>query len=83
MSVRCHFIIAPLQVDYLKLKNFTLGYTFPEKLTGKIKLQKIRVYVSGENLFAITSFPGMDPEMRSTAGYSTMRQFAGGLNLTF
>lgn len=69
--------------DYLKLKNFTLGYTLPERLTKKILLQKVRIYVSGENLFAITQFPGMDPEMRSTAGYSTMRQYAGGLNITF
>ena len=69
--------------DYLKLKNFTLGYTLPERLTKKILLQKVRIYFSGENLFAITQFPGMDPEMRSTAGYSTMRQYAGGLNITF
>ncbi len=69
--------------DYLKLKNFTLGYSFPKKWMDKIKVQKLRVYFSGENLFAITEFPGMDPEMRSTAGYSTMRQYACGLNLTF
>lgn len=69
--------------DYIKLKNLTLGYTLPENLTQKIKIRKIRVYVSGENLFAITKFPGMDPEMRSVAGYSTMRQYAAGLNITF
>ena len=69
--------------DYFKLKNLTLGYTLPENLTQKIKIRKIRVYVSGENLFAITRFPGMDPEMRSVAGYSTMRQYAAGLNITF
>lgn len=69
--------------DYFKLKNLTLGYTLPRKWTDKIKMKKIRIYFSGENLFAITSFPGMDPEMRSAAGYSTMRQWAGGLNITF
>ena len=69
--------------DYLKLKNLTLGYTLPQNLTQKIKIQKIRVYVTGENLFAITQFPGMDPEMRASAGYSTMRQYACGVNVTF
>lgn len=69
--------------DYLKLKNFTLGYTLPQKWMNKVNIQKCRVYVSGENLFAITKFPGMDPEMRASAGYSTMRQYAAGLNLTF
>lgn len=37
----------------------------------------------GENLFAITGFSGMDPEMRVSMGYSTMRQYAFGINLTF
>ena len=69
--------------DYLKLKNLTLGYTLPESLTSKISISKIRVYATGENLFAITEFPGLDPEMRATAGYSTMRQYAVGLNVTF
>ncbi|MGM9757658.1 MAG: SusC/RagA family TonB-linked outer membrane protein [Candidatus Cryptobacteroides sp.] len=69
--------------DYLKLKNLTIGYTLPQDLTRKAKIEKVRVYATGENLFAITQFPGMDPEMRATAGYSTMRQYAFGLNVTF
>ena len=69
--------------DFLKLKNLTLGYTLPENLTQKIKIRKLRIYATGENLFAITQFPGLDPEMRATAGYSTMRQYAIGLNVTF
>lgn len=69
--------------DFLKLRNVNLGYTLPSKWTEKVKMKKLRVYVSGENLFAITGFSGMDPEMRSTAGYSTMRQFAAGVNITF
>ena len=46
-------------------------------------LAGIRVFATGENLFAITGFSGMDPEMRATAGYSTMRQYALGLNISF
>ena len=69
--------------DFLKLRNVTLGYTLPEKWTQKIKMQNLRVFFSGENLFAITRFSGLDPEMRTSVGYSTMRQFALGVNVTF
>ena len=61
----------------------TIGYTLPEKITRKVYIKNLRVFATGENLFAITSFSGMDPEMRSTAGYSTMRQYALGLSVTF
>ena len=36
-----------------------------------------------ENLFTITGYEGMDPEMRTAVGYSTMRQYAFGVNITF
>lgn len=69
--------------DFLKLRNVTLGYTLPKKWTDRIKMQNLRVFFSGENLFAITGFSGLDPEMRTSVGYSTMRQFALGVNVTF
>ncbi|WP_195402128.1 hypothetical protein [Bacteroides ovatus] len=36
-----------------------------------------------KNLFTITGYEGMDPEMRTAVGYSTMRQYAFGVNITF
>ena len=69
--------------DFVKLKNVTIGYTLPEKLTRKVYMRSVRVFATGENLFAITGFTGMDPEMRATAGYSTMRQYAVGVNINF
>ena len=69
--------------DYLKLKNLTIGYTLPEKYAKKILMKGLRVYVSGENLFNITSYPGQDPEMGAGMGYVTMRQISLGANLTF
>ena len=69
--------------DFLKLRSVTLGYTLPEKISRIVYMKKLRVYVSGENLFAITGFSGLDPEMRATAGYSTMRQWAAGVSATF
>lgn len=38
-------------VGYLRIKNLTIGYTFPKSLTQKIKIQGLRIYVSGENIF--------------------------------
>lgn len=69
--------------NFIKLRNLTLGYTLPKSITKKFYAERLRVYASGENLFAITGFSGQDPEMRTTVGYSTMRQFAFGINLTF
>ena len=69
--------------SFLKLRNVTLGYTLPQNLTRKFFVEKLRVFASGENLFALTSFPGMDPEMRTGVAYSTLRQYSFGVNVTF
>ena len=69
--------------DYLKLRNLTIGYTLPKNISRKFYAENLRVYFSGENLLTITSFPGLDPEMRSGEGYATMRQLSFGLNVTF
>lgn len=69
--------------NYLKLKNLTIGYTLPKYLTTKASIQSVRFYLSGENLFNITSFPGQDPELGATPEYTSVRQFAFGTNITF
>ena len=69
--------------NFLKLRNLTIGYTIPSQITKKFFVERLRVYASGENLFAITGFSGQDPEMRKSIGYSTLRQFALGVNVTF
>ncbi len=81
--------------DYLRLKNVTLGYTIPKQITSKIGISKIRVYVSGTNLFTLTKYPGTDPEIGqvvasdpSTNGvdrglYPASRTFTTGINVTF
>ncbi len=69
--------------DFIKLRNVTLGYTLPNQISKKFFVENLRVYASGENLFAITGFSGQDPEMRVISGYSTMRQYAFGINVTF
>lgn len=53
--------------SYLKLKNVTLGYTFPRKLTRKAGIDKLRIYVTGSNLLTFTKFSGLDPEFAGAA----------------
>ena len=49
--------------SYLRLKNITLGYTIPERLTKKIWVSKLRIYASAQNLFCLTKYSGYDPEV--------------------
>ena len=50
----------------MRLKNIQLGYAFPEKVTSKIGLDMLRVYIQGTNLFTITGYDGFDPEIISS-----------------
>src|SRR3569833_3766373 len=49
--------------SYLKLKNASLGYTFDPVVASKIHAKQIRLYVSAQNLFTITKYTGLDPEV--------------------
>lgn len=69
--------------DYFKLKNLTIGYTLPKNITNRVYTENIRVYVSGENLLTFTKFPGQDPEVGAYPRYTTLRQWAFGVNVTF
>jgi len=77
--------------SYMRLKNLTLGYTLPKSILQTVKLSKIRIYISGENLLLITKYPGYDPEIGGgiwTSGidlgnYPQARTILGGINITF
>jgi TonB-dependent starch-binding outer membrane protein SusC len=49
--------------DYLKLKNIQLGYSLPAKWTKTAKLTSLRFYVMANNVFALTNYKGLDPEI--------------------
>ena len=70
--------------SYLKLRNVQLGYTLPKEVSERIKLSKLRLYVSGQNLFTIKSksFTGKDPE-NPNYGYPIPITFTMGLNASF
>lgn len=54
--------------SYLRMKNISLGYTFPKKWIGKLGIENLRLYCNIQNLFTITGYDGYDPEI----GVSTM-----------
>lgn len=68
---------------YCRLKNLTLGYTIPKSLLQKAKIENLRIYFSGENLFTIKHLPRhIDPEGLSGSVYPYLRTFSFGINLT-
>lgn len=69
--------------DYVKLKNLQIGYTLPQNISRKIAMQKFRVFISAENLFTITKYPGLDPEIGTTIGYPLMRSVSLGAQVSF
>lgn len=72
------------KTDYLRLKNVTLGYTFPEKWMRKAHISNLRVFFSGENLLTLTDWPGMDPEITDKQNYyALLRQYSFGLSIKF
>ena len=72
------------KTDYLRLKNVTLGYTFPEKWMRKAHISNLRVFFSGENLLTFTEWPGMDPEITDKQNYyALLRQYSFGLSIKF
>ena len=49
--------------SYLRIKNITLGYTFPKSLLEKAKIENIRLYMNIQNLYTFTKYKGFDPEV--------------------
>ena len=49
--------------SYVRLKNLQIGYTLPSSLTRKITIDNLRVFVATQNLFTITGYSGLDPEV--------------------
>ncbi len=74
--------------SYLNVQNVNFGYTFPERLTRKIDIQSLRLYVSAENLLYLSARRGFDPRQSYTGAtngttYSPMRTVSGGITVKF
>lgn len=78
--------------SYVRLKTMQFGYTLPIRMTRKVSVQKLRLFVSGENMLTFTGYDGFDPEIAS-GGYTTIgidrgiypqaRTISLGANITF
>lgn len=71
--------------SYVKIKNITLGYTLPRKLTQKAMVDRLRVYATAYNPWIIvkdSKLKGTDPEMGGSDAFPTYKQFVFGINLT-
>jgi len=78
--------------DYFRLRNLTIGYTLPASLSSKIRISKARIYIQGTNLFTITNYSGLNPDVISTddraasvdvGSYPLVKQFFIGANISF
>lgn len=73
--------------DYLRLKNVTLGYTLPTKLSKRAALSNLRFYISAQNLLTLTRYTGFDPELSGSGNdsnvYPIARNFTIGTNISF
>ncbi len=80
--------------SFLRLGTLTLGYTLPKELTQKVRIERVRFYVTGYNVFCLTNYEGFDPEVstrRKTpltpgvdySAYPKSRQILFGLNVNF
>lgn len=78
------------KVHFLRLKQLTLGYNLEEKIVKKIGLGSARFFVTAENLFLLTNYSGIDPElidptngMDNLTSYPLPRKFTVGLTVNF
>lgn len=77
--------------SYFRMKNLIIGYTLPSSVLNRFKIDKLRIYVQGTNLFTITNYSGLDPELTGNDDsfgidegiLPTVRQFLVGINLNF
>ncbi|CAL1516359.1 TonB-dependent receptor [Chitinophaga sp. MM2321] len=77
--------------SYLRAKNMLIGYTLPKYMLEHIGIEKFRVYVQAANVFTITKYSGIDPEVAGNSqafgldegAYPNQRQYLVGVNVTF
>ena len=79
--------------DFFRIKQLQLGYTLPSRITRKVAISNLRFYVSLDDYFTFTKYPGLDPETASQnssdgagldwGSYPTMQKLLIGVNLTF
>ncbi len=79
--------------SYARLKNLALGYALPAHVIKRIKMQRVRVYVSAQNILTFTDYRGYDPEVNyrnanlnagvDYGSYPNAKSYTAGINITF
>ena len=79
--------------SFLRINNITLGYTLPGEVSKKAFIQRLRFYVTLNNIHTFTNYSGFDPEVSATeailtrgvdnSAYPRVKSFVTGINLTF
>ncbi len=79
--------------SFFKIRQMQLGYTIPQKITQKVFIKQLRMFVSLDDFFTFTSYPGMDPETATSGSasgrgvdigaYPSMRKCMFGVNVSF
>ncbi|MEF9924722.1 MAG: TonB-dependent receptor, partial [Muribaculaceae bacterium] len=78
--------------SYFRLKNMQIGYTLPENISKRVMIDRLRFYVSVQNVFTLSKYSGYDPEVSSNTlfsrgidqnSYPNARTYTLGFNLTF
>ena len=75
------------KASYFSLKNITLGYTIPKKITSKWGIENLRVYIVGDNIWLKSNRRGLDPRQSingtTSSVYSALSSYSFGINLSF
>ena len=75
------------KASYLSLRNVTIGYTFPKRITDKIAMQNLRIYLTGDNLWYTSKRKGLDVRQTFNGStgftYSALRTISAGISFTF
>jgi len=66
--------------SYLRNKSMVLGYTLPNKKIAALGIDKIRIYVQAANLFTVTKYKGLDPELQSSDPNNASQTINGASN---
>jgi hypothetical protein len=79
--------------SYLRMRNISLGYNLPRSILKRMRLERLRLYAQTDNLFLITNYSGIDPEVSDNLDpkflgddnlvMPQLRTFNIGFNLTF
>jgi TonB-linked SusC/RagA family outer membrane protein len=78
--------------SYLRLQNLSLGYTLPGGLLDRLKMDRLRLYISANNIFTISKYNGLDPAVGGAAdtnfgidvgNYPVTRSYTAGINIGF